>query len=336
MAIHIRRREFIVAFGGTAVAWPLAPRAEQPEPMRRIGVMIEFDEKDPEAKAYPSGLTRGLAQLGWIDGRNVRIDIRWAAASVERMQVFAKELVDLRPDVIVTSSTPVTAAVQRETQTIPIVFVTVADPIGAGFVASLPHPGGNLTGFANLEKSIAGKCLGLLMDIAPSVKRVAAIFNPDTNPGGGSFFLPSFEAAARSLNVEPITAPVRSDAEIEMVITALGREPGGGIVALPDAFMGVHRAAIISVAAKNKVPAVGGLPQSFARDGGLVSYGADIGDLFRRAAPYVDRILRGTKPAELPVQLPIKFEMVVNLKTAKALGLTVPQKLIYTADEVIE
>ena len=336
MAIHIRRREFIVALGGTAVAWPLAPRAEQPEPMRRIGVMIEFDEKDPEAKAYPSGLTRGLAQLGWIDGRNVRIDIRWAAASVERMQVFAKELVDLRPDVIVTSSTPVTAAVQRETQTIPIVFVTVADPIGAGFVASLPHPGGNLTGFANLEKSIAGKCLGLLMDIAPSVKRVAAIFNPDTNPGGGSFFLPSFEAAARSLNVEPITAPVRSDAEIEMVITALGREPGGGIVALPDAFMAVHRAAIISLAAKNKVPAVGGLPQSFARDGGLVSYGADIEDLFRRAAPYVDRILRGAKPAELPVQLPIKFEMVVNAKTAKALGLTVPQKLIYTADEVID
>jgi putative ABC transport system substrate-binding protein len=331
----MRRRKFITLLGGAA-AWPLAARAQQAEPMRRIGVIIEFDEKDPEAKAYPSGLTRGLAQLGWTDGRNVRFDIRWAAASVERMQVFAKELVDLRPDVIVTSSTPVTAAVQRETQTIPIVFVTVADPIGAGFVASLPHPGGNLTGFANLEKSIAGKCLGLLMDIAPSVKRVAAIFNPDTNPGGGSFFLPSFEAAARSLNVEPITAPVRSDAEIEMVITALGREPGGGIVALPDAFMGVHRAAIISVEAKNKVPAVGGLPQSFARDGGLVSYGADIGDLFRRAAPYVDRILRGTKPAELPVQLPIKFEMVVNLKTAKALGLTVPQKLIYTADEVID
>jgi putative ABC transport system substrate-binding protein len=332
----MRRREFITRFSAAAAAWPLAARAQQPERVRRIGVIIEFDENDPEAKAYPSGLTRGLAQLGWIDGRNVRIDIRWAAASVERMQMFAKELVDLRSDVIVTSSTPVTAAVQRETQTIPIVFVTVADPIRAGFVASLPHPGGNLTGFANLEFSIAGKCLELLMGIAPSVKRVAAIFNPDTAPGGGSFFLSSFEAAARSLNVEPITAPVRSDAEIEMVITALGREPGGGIVALPDAFMGVHRAAIISVAAKNKVPAVGGLPQSFARDGGLVSYGADIGDLFRRAAPYVDRILRGTKPAELPVQLPIKFEMVVNLKTAKALGLTVPPKLIYTADEVIE
>ena len=331
----MRRRKFITLLGGAA-AWPLAARAQQAEPMRRIGVIIEFDEKDPEAKAYPSGLTRGLAQLGWTDGRNVRFDIRWAAASVERMQMFAKELVDLRSDVIVTSSTPVTAAVQRETQTIPIVFVTVGDPIRAGFVASLARPGGNLTGFINLEVSIAGKWLELLMDIAPSVKRVAIMFNPDTAPGGGSFFLPVVEAAARSLNVEPITAAVRSDAEIEMVITALGREPGGGIVAMPDAFMAVHRAAIISAAAKNKVPVVAGMPQSFARDGGLLSYAADIEDLFRRAAAYVDRILRGAKPAELPVQLPIKFEMVVNLKTAKALGLTVPQKLIYTADEVID
>src|ERR1700738_4988453 len=272
----MRRRKFITLLGGAAV-WPLTARAQQPERVRRIGVIIESDEKDPEAKAYPSGLMRGLAQLGWIEGRNVRIDIRWAAASVERMQMFAKELVDLRPDVIVTSSTPVTAAVQRETQTIPIVFVTVADPIRAGFVASLPHPGGNLTGFINLEISIAGNCLELLTEIAPRVKRVAMIFNPDTAPGGGSFFLPLFEAAARSLHVEPITSPVRSDAEIEMAITALGREPGGGIVAPPDAFMAVHRAAIISLAARNKVPAVGALPQSFARDGGLLSYGADIG-----------------------------------------------------------
>ena len=331
----MRRRAFITLIGG-AVVWPLAARAQQPERVRRIGVIIEFDENDLEAKANPSGLTRGLAQLGWIDGRNVRIDIRWAAGSVERMQMFAKESVDLRSDVIVTSSTPVTAMVQRETQTIPIVFVTVSDPIRAGFVASLSHPGGNLTGFTNLEVSIAGKCLELLMAIAPTVMRVAAIFNPDTAPGGGSLFLPSFKAAAQSLNIEPITAPVRSDAEIEMVITALGREPGGGIVALPDGFMAVHRAAIIATAAKTKVPAVGGLPQSFARDGGLVSYGVDIGDLFRRAAPYVDRILRGTKPAELPVQLPIKFEMVVNAKTAKALGLIVPSSLLATADEVIE
>jgi len=331
----MKRRHFITLLGGVAI-WPLAARAEQAKSMRRIGVIIEFDENDPEAKAYPSGLIHGLAELGWTDGRNVRIDIRWTAGSVERMQMLAKELVDLRPDVIVSSSTPVTSAVQRETQMIPIVFVTVADPVRAGFVASLPRPGGNLTGFINLEISIAGKCLELLTDIAPSVKEVALIFNPDTAPGGGSFFLPSFEAAARSHNVEPITAPVRSDAEIEMVITALGRKPGGGIVALPDAFIAVHRAAIISLAATNKIPAVGALPQSFARDGGLLSYGADIGDLFRRAAPYVDRILRGAKPAELPVQLPIKFEMVVNAKTAKALGLVVPPSILVRANEVIE
>jgi putative tryptophan/tyrosine transport system substrate-binding protein len=331
----MKRREFIALLGGAAATVPFAVRAQQAEPMRRIGVLIGFDENDPEAKAYPSGLTRGLAQLGWTDGRNVRIDIRWAAGSVERMKMFAKELVDLQPDVIVASSTPVTAAVQRETRTIPIVFVTVADPIRAGFVTSLSYPGGNLTGFTNLEISIAGKCLGLLTDIAPSVKRVAMMFNPDTAPGGGSFFLPSFEAAARSLTVEPIIAPVRSDAEIEMVITALGREPGGGIVALQDAFMGVHRAAIISLAAGNKVPAVGAHPQYFARDGGLLSYGADIGDLFRRAAPYVDRILRGAKPAELPVQQPTKFELVINLKTAKALGLKIPQSIMVLADEIL-
>ena len=266
----------------------------------------------------------------------MQIDIRWAAGSVERMQMFAKELVDLQPDVIVASSTPVTTAVKRETQTIPIVFVSVVDPIRSGFVASLPHPGGNLTGFINLEVSIAGKCLELLTEIAPNVKHVALMFNPDTAPGGGSFHLPLFEAAARSLNVEPITASVRSDAEIEMVITALVREPGGGIVALPDVFMAVHRAAIISLAAANKVPTVGALPQSFARDGGLLSYAADIGDLFRRAAPYVDSILRGAKPAELPVQLPTKFAMVVNAKTAKALGLTVPSSILLRAHEVIE
>jgi putative ABC transport system substrate-binding protein len=202
----VRRREFIGLIGGAAT-WPIAARAQQVEPMRRIGVLIEFDQTDPEAKGYPSGLTRGLAQLGWTDGRNVRIDIRWAAGNVERMKMLAKELVDLQPDVIVASSTQVTAAVQRETQTIPIVFVTVADPIRAGFVASLARPGGNLTGFINLEISIAGKCLELLTDLAPSVKRVAVMFNPDTAPGAGSFFLPVAEAAARSLNVELITAP---------------------------------------------------------------------------------------------------------------------------------
>jgi putative ABC transport system substrate-binding protein len=332
----MKRRELMTLLGGAAVAWPLAARAQQVERMRRIGVIIEFDENDLEAKGYPFGLTDGLAQLGWTDGRNVRIDIRWAAGSAERMQLFAKELVGLQPDVIVASSTPVTTAVQRETRTIPIVFVTVVDPIRAGFVASLDRPGGNLTGFINLEVSIAGKCLELLTEIAPGVKRVAMMFNPDTAPGRGLFLLPSFEAAARSFNVEPITMTVRSDADIETAITALGREPGGGIVALPDAFMAVHRVTVTTHAARNKIPVVGALPQSFARDGGLLSYGADIGDLFRRAAPYVDRILHGAKPAELPVQLPIKFRMVVNAKTAKALGLVVPPSILLRADEVIE
>jgi putative ABC transport system substrate-binding protein len=266
----------------------------------------------------------------------MRIDFRWTASDVDRIRRYARELVDLKPDVILSGSTPGTAAVKRETQTIPIVFVSVADPVNAGFVASLPRPGSNLTGFINLEVSIAGKCLELLTEIAPTTKRVAMMFNPDTAPGGGAFFLPSFEEAARSLKVESITTPVRSDAEIETVITALGREGRCGVVCLPDGFMFVHRVAIASQATRNNVPTVGALPQDFARDGGLLSYGADIGDLFRRAAPYVDRILRGAKPADLPVQLPTKFEMVLNVRTAKALGLVVPPSILLRADEVIE
>ena len=263
------------------------------------------------------------------------MDVRWAAGNVDRMRMFAKELVDLQPDVILASTTPATAALQRETRTIPIVFVNVADPVGAGFVASLPRPGGNITGFINIEAAMAGKWLELLTEIAPGVKRAAIMFNPDTAPCGGSYYLPSFEAAARSFKVEPITAPVHSDAEIETVMTSLGREPGGGLVVMPDGFMFVHRAPIISLAARNNVPAVYSAPV-FVRDGGLLSYGPDWADIFRRAASYVDRILRGAKPAELPVQLPVKFEMAVNLKTAKALGLTVPQSILLRADEVIE
>ena len=303
--------------------------------MRRIGVLMAFDENDPEGKARLSGFTQGLAELGWTDGRNLRMDVRWAAGNVDRMRMFAKELVDLQPDVILAGATPATAALQRETRTIPIVFAIVADPVGAGFVASLPRPGGNITGFSNIEASMAGKWLELLTEIAPGVKRVAIMFNPDTAPGGGSYYLPSFEAAARSLKVEPIVAPVHSDAEIETVITSLGREPGGGLVVMPDGFMTIHRAPIILLAARNNVPAVYS-NSVFARDGGLLSYGPDRVDIFRRSASYVDRILRGAKPADLPVQLPVKFEMAVNVKTAKALGLTVPQSILLRADEVIE
>jgi ABC-type uncharacterized transport system substrate-binding protein len=332
----MRRREFIMGLGGAAIAWPRAAHAQQADRMRRIGVLTGFGENDPEGKAYLAGFTRELAELVWTDGRNLRMEVRWAGADVDLMRMFAKELVGLRPDVILANTTPVTAALQRETRTIPIVFVTVADPVGDGFVASLPRPGGNLTGFIHLEASMAGKWLELLTEIAPGVKRAAIMFNPDTAPSGGSYFRPSFEAAGRSLKVAPIAAPVHSDAEIETVITSLGREPGGGLVIVPDGgFMLVHRAPTILLAARNNVPAVY-YASVFARDGGLLSYGADIGDIFHRAALYVDRILRGAKPADLPVQLPVKFEMVLNAKTAKALGLAVPPSILVRADDVIE
>jgi putative tryptophan/tyrosine transport system substrate-binding protein len=296
---------------------------------------MAFNEADPEGKARLSGFTQGLTELGWIDGLNVRLDVRWDASTIDRMRMFAKELVALQPDVIFATTSAATAALQRETRTIPIVFASVSDPIEAGFVASLPRPRGNVTGFGNTEAGMVGKWLQLLMEIAPSVKRVAIMFNPDTAPSGGSYHLPLLGAAARTLKVEPITAPVRSEAEIETTIGSLGREPGGGLVFVPDNFITLHRAPIVSPAARNNVPAVyfGGF---FVRGGGLLSYGPDTVDIFPRSASYVDRILRGEKPADLPVQLPVKFEMAVNLKTAKGLGLTVPQSILLSADEVIE
>jgi putative tryptophan/tyrosine transport system substrate-binding protein len=329
----MRRREFIAGIGGAAV-WPVVARAQQGDRMRRVGVLMGYDENDPEAKGWLSGFIHGLLELGWIDGRNVRMDVRWAAGNVDRMRLFAKELVNLQPDVILANSTPTTAALQRETRTTPIVFAGVPDPVGEGFVASLPRPGGNATGFINIEAGMGGKWLQLLTEITPGIKRVLFMFNPDI-PSGGPYRLPSFEAAARSLKVEPIPALVHSDDEIEKLITSLGREPGGGLVVNGDTFTSTHRAPIILLAARNNIPAV--YQQSvFVREGGLLSYGANLVDIYPRAAVYVDRILRGEKPADLPVQLPVKFEMAVNLKTAKALGLTVPQSILLSADEVIE
>jgi putative tryptophan/tyrosine transport system substrate-binding protein len=330
----MRRREFIAGLGGAA-AWPLVARGQQAERMRRIGVLMAFEENNPEAKVWLSGFTQGLSEAGWTDGRNVRMDIRWAAGSIDRIRMFAKELVDLQPDVIFSHTTPVTAALQRETRTIPIVFVFVADPVGSGFVASLSGPGGNITGFIDEEAGMASKWVELLTQIAPGIKRVAMMFNPDTAPGGGSYFLPSFVSAARLLKAEPIEAPVHSTAEIETAMTSLGREPGGGLIVMPDLSMQVHHAQIILLAARNKIPAVYQL-SFFARRGGLLSYGPDGADLFRRASSYVDRILRGAKPSELPIQLPTKFEMALNAKTAKALGVTVPPSILLRADEVIE
>jgi putative ABC transport system substrate-binding protein len=310
-----RRREFITLLGGAA-AWPLAARAQQGDRVRRIGVLMPGDENDSLEKMFVSAIAQALAGLGWADGRNVRMDLRWGGDDITQIGALARELVSLRPDIILTGTTPATVAVQRETRTIPIVFASVGDPVAIGLVPNLNQPGGNITGFASLEPSLAGKWLELLWEIAPGLKRAAIMFDPDLPPG--STYMPSFETAARSLKVAPIIAPVRSDAEIETAVTTLGREPGGGLVVMTGVFFtAAHSAAIISAAARNNVPAVYTFSY-FARDGGLLSYGPDRVDLYRRAATYVDRILRGEKPGDLPVQFPTKFEMVVNLKTAKA------------------
>jgi putative ABC transport system substrate-binding protein len=328
----MKRRTFIAGLGSMA-AWPVVARAQQPDRVRRIGMLTGADENDPVSKARISALTQALADLGWTDGRNVRMDLRWYGGDPNRIRALAQESVGLKPDIILTDTTAATVAVQRETRTIPIVFAIVSDPVASGIVARLNEPSGNTTGFAIFEASLGGKWLELLSEIAPGLKRAAIMFNPDTAPV--STFMPSFETAARSLKVEAITAPVHDDVEIETAIIALGREPGGGLVVTSDAFVVAHRVPILFAAARNNVPAVY-LNSNFVRNGGLLSYGPDPVDSYRRAASYVDRILRGAKPAELPVQLPTKFEMVVNLKTAKSLGLTVPQSILLRADEVIE
>jgi putative ABC transport system substrate-binding protein len=332
--LYMRRREFITLLGGAAAAWPAVARAQQGDRVRRIGVLMQQDEtEDPLFKVRHSAFTQALADLGWTDGLNARMELRWGGGDINRIRALAQELVGLQPDIILANGTAATAALQRETRTIPIVFASVTDPVATGLVERLNQPGGNITGFANFEASVYGKWLELLSEIAPGLKRAAIMFNPDVSPV--SFFVPSFETAARSLKITLITAPVHSDAEIEAAIIALGREPRGGLVVAADAFMTAHRALIISTAARNNVPTVYRFP-FIVRDGGLLSYGVDVVDIFRRAAFYVDRILRGAKPSELPVQLPTKFEMAVNLKTAKALGLTVPPSIMLSADEVIE
>jgi putative tryptophan/tyrosine transport system substrate-binding protein len=329
----MRRRDLITILGGAA-AWPLAVRAQQAERVRRIGVLMGWSESDPEYRIRADALIQGLGELGWVQGRNVRFDVRWTNGDVGLTQPLAKELVALQPDAIVTGGGPPIVAMQRETRTIPIVFAVLSDPVGAGLVASLAHPGGNITGFINSEASLVGKQLELLKEVAPRLTRVAIMFNPDTATRGGAYYLGPFEAAAKSLAIEPITAPVRSDPDIEMVVAAIGRERGG-IVGMNDSFISIHRRTLIVAAARESVPAiadVGGFP----REGGLMTYGPNNVDLFRRAAPYVDRILRGAKPADLPVQLPTRFELAVNLKTANALGLTVPPTMLAIADEVIQ
>jgi putative ABC transport system substrate-binding protein len=324
----MNRREFIAGLGGAA-AWPLASRAQQGNRVRRIGVLIGGDEN--EVKGRLSVFVQALADLGWTDGRNARIDFRWPGADSNRVLALARELVGLQPDIIATGGTAATIALQRETRTIPIVFSAVGDPVASGIVSRLNQPGGNITGFAALETTLAGKWLELLSEIAPGLKRAAIMFVAFASV----YYMSSFETAARSLKVEQIIAPVHSDAEIETAIVALGREPAGGLLVLPDAFTFVHHARIISAAARANVPAVYARSEA-TRDGGLLSYGPDPVENYRRAASYVDRILRGEKPGDLPVQFPTKFVMVVNRKTATALGLAIPPSILVRADKVIE
>jgi putative tryptophan/tyrosine transport system substrate-binding protein len=332
--LDMKRREFITLLGGAAATWPLAARAQQGERMRRIGVLMGYAESDPEAQAWVAAFREGLQKLGWAEGRNIRIDIRWAAADEEAMQRFAQELVALQPDLILSQITPTTAALLQQTRTIPIVFAIVADPIGSGFVASFARPGGNVTGFAALEGSLAGKWLELLKEIAPRINRVAFLFNPATAPFA-KYYLNPFKAAATSFAVEAIVAPVRDISELESVVAAQAREPNSGLIVMPNSFLVVHRAEITSLAARYRLPAVYPYRQ-FTELGGLLSYGFDQLDNFDRAATYADRILKGAKPSELPVQAPAKFKLMINLKTANALGLDVPPLLQQRADEVIE
>ena len=330
----MRRRDFISLAGSAAVTWPIVAHAQQPERMRRLGVLSSLAETDTEAQAWDAAFRKRLVELGWIEGRSVRIDYRWAAGSVDRMRLFARELVQLNPDALVTISTPATAALQAETRTIPIVFAWVSDPIGSGFVSSLAHPGGNITGFLNIEASVVGKWLTLMREIAPQVSRIGFLYNPQTAPYA-RYYLDTFRAASSTLAIEAIDAPVRSTEEVEAFMTKLADEAGAGLFVMSDTSMVVYRKTIYSAAERYRLPTI--YPyRVFAAEGGLVSYGVDVADLLRGAASYIDRILRGEKPNELAVQQPTRFELVFNVKTAKMIGLTIPTSMFVAAQEMIE
>ncbi len=320
---------------GAAALLPLAAHAQQTDRVRRIGLLIPFAETDVDAQAQIAAFQEMLRTLGWTEGRNVRLDYRWAAGDSARIRAFAKELVDLQPDVILARTTPVTAALLKETQTIPIVFAVVLDPVGDGLVASLAHPGGNVTGFTNGHSSLGSKWLQLLKEIAPRIRRVAFMFDPKMAPGGGAYYRRLIEDAAPVIGVQVIATAVHDAADIKRAIDAFARSPNGGLIVLPDVTTVNHRRVTISLAARHRLPAI--YPTDyFAKEGGLISYGIEYLDLYRKAAAYVDRILRGAKPSELPVQGPTKFQLVVNLKTARALGVTIPQSILLRADQMIE
>jgi putative tryptophan/tyrosine transport system substrate-binding protein len=330
----MRRREFITLLGVAVATWPLAARAQQPEKMRRVGVLSSLAEIDPEAQAWDAAFRKRLLELGWIDDRSIHIDYRWGAGSVDRMRLFARELVQLNPDALVSISTPATAALQAETRTIPIVFAWVSDPVGSGFVSSLAHPGGNVTGFLNIETSVIGKWLTLIRDIAPHVSRIGFLYNPQTAPYA-RYYLDTFRAASPTLAIEAIDAPVHSTEEVEAFGTKLGGEAGAGLFVMSDTSMIVYRKTIYSLAERYRLPTI--YPyRVFAAEGGLMSYGVDVADLLRGAASYIDRILRGERPSELAVQQPTRFQLVINAKTARTLGLTIPTSMLVAAEEVIE
>jgi putative tryptophan/tyrosine transport system substrate-binding protein len=334
MAINIARRKFIAALGGMAFAWPLAAHGQQHEHVRRIAMLSGLAANDPESQARVAAFEQGLKELGWIEGRNLQIDFRWGSGNAAEMQMLAKELVELKSELIVGVTTPAVTALVEETKTIPIVFASIVDPLGRGFISDMARPGGNVTGILNYEFSMSGKWLETLKQIAPAVRRVALLFNPDMAPYASSF-VRQVELSAPSFAVEWIAAVVHDDAELERTIADFAVEPAGGLIILPDVFTVGHRELIIALAARYRLPAV--YPQrAFALSGGLISDSGDLADIFRQTAFYVDRILKGEKPADLPVLVPSKYELVINLKTAKALGLTVPTTLLATADEVIE
>jgi putative tryptophan/tyrosine transport system substrate-binding protein len=329
----MRRRDFVAVLAGGALAWPFAARAQQGDRVRRIAVLMSNAEDDPEGQARANALRQSLRELGWTDS-NMRIEWRWSGGDVARIRNYAAELAQLAPDLIVANGTPNLSAVKQVVGSTPIVFVIVNDPDGQGFIASLARPGGNITGFTFVEYSMFGKSLDLLMQVAPAVKRVAFLFNSETSPYYIRF-LPSFETDARARSVEVTPAQVRSEAEIDGALREFGAKPGSALIVPPDTYTLAHRRLIVNSAARYRIPAIHSYRQS-VKEGGLISYGPETTDIFRRSASYVDRILKGANPGELPAQAPTKFELAVNLKTAAALGLQVPPTLLALADEVIE
>jgi putative tryptophan/tyrosine transport system substrate-binding protein len=331
----MRRREFIVLLGGGVLGWPLAARAQSSRAVRKIGVLMPFAADDLEGKAELAAFAQQLQSLGWADGKNVHIDYRWADGDTQRMQALAKELIALQPDVLFVRSTPATAALAHNTRTIPIVFAVVSDPVGDGFVASLARPEGNVTGFTNAESSMTGKWLSLLKEITPASNRIAFIFDPKLAPGGGAYYTSLIQTASASLNITPVPLSIHNADDIDHAIEDFARNPSGGLIVLPDGTTNFHRELIIALAARYRLPAIYAF-RNFPQEGGLMSYGVDITELFQRAASYVDRILKGARPADLPVQLPEKFEFVINKKTAKQLGIQVQPSLFAIADDVVE